>query len=402
MLTRFLPASLSVCLALLCLDAITLAPLEAQPHVDSSENPLVVAQAGRDGSQAVEVVPLVGGLQHPWGMAWLPNEDLLITERPGRLRIVRDGELDPTPIAGIPELFVAGQGGLMDVSLHPRFTETRWIYLTYAYGDVRGNHTRVARARLDGMALQDIEVIFDVSQSKSGTQHFGSRMAWLPDETLLVSIGDGGNPPLTLEGGLIRQQAQALDSHLGKVIRLEDDGSIPPNNPFSTDPAAQPEIWSYGHRNIQGLTWDAESRRVWATEHGARGGDELNLLQLGDNFGWPVVTHSREYFGPRISAEESRPGMVDPRVVWTPSIAPSGLELYRGNQFPEWQGDLFAGGLVSRDIRHLELDDDGNVIQQRSIRIDQRVRDVREGPDGFLYVLTDHPEGQLLRLEPRT
>ncbi len=375
----------------------------AAPAVRSQGKAMdLIAQAVPETDVDVEVVTLVEGLEHPWGMAWLPDGSMLITERPGRLRIVREGVLDPTPIAGIPDLFVAGQGGLLDVSLHPRFAENGWVYLTYAFGSVQSNHTRVARGRLQGSALQDLQVIFDVSQDKSGTQHFGSRLAWLPDETLLVSIGDGGNPPLRLEGDLIRQQAQNLDSHLGKILRLQADGSVPSDNPFLDTSNAQPAIWSYGHRNIQGLTWDAETGRVWATEHGARGGDELNWVQAGENYGWPVVTFSREYFGPQISDETSRTGLVDPRVVWTPSIAPSGLTLYRGERFPQWQGDLFAGGLVSQDIRHLQLNEAGEVIQQRSIPIGQRVRDVREGPDGYLYVLTDHPLGELLRLQPGT
>jgi glucose/arabinose dehydrogenase len=210
-------------------------------------------------------------LEHPWGLAWLPEGDLLITERSGRLRIVRDGVLDSTPIPGVPDIFAQGQGGLLDVAVHPRFAENRLVYFTYSQGNTSANRTQIARATFDGNALSDWQVIFEVSQTKARGQHFGARLAWLPDGTLLASIGDGGNPPVSLEGEFIRQQAQNLGSHLGKVIRINDDGSIPPDNPFANDAEAAPEVWSYGHRNIQGLAVDTATGQVWATEHGARG-----------------------------------------------------------------------------------------------------------------------------------
>ncbi|MDT9341520.1 PQQ-dependent sugar dehydrogenase [Trichodesmium erythraeum 21-75] len=345
-------------------------------------------------------ITLVKNLEHPWSIAWLPDGKILITERPGRLRIFRDGILEPTPISGVPQVFAFGQGGLLDVSAHPRFAENRFIYLTYSHGDRSNNRTRIARARLENNTLGDLKVIFEVSQTKPGAQHFGSRIIWLPDGTLVASIGDGGNPPIEFNGEFIRQQAQNRNSHFGKVIRLNDDGSIPSNNPFATSTDAKPALWSYGHRNIQGITLDPTKNRVWATEHGSRGGDELNLIQRGENYGWPVVTHSREYSGGLISPETSRPGLVDPKVIWTPSIAPSGLAFYNGDRFPQWRGNLFAGGLVSQDLRRIQLDPGGNVIAQNSIPIGQRVRDVRQGPDGLLYVLTDDRNGQLIRLEP--
>jgi glucose/arabinose dehydrogenase len=343
---------------------------------------------------------LVRGLEHPWSLAWLPDGDLLITERPGRLRIVRDGVLDPTPIAGVPEVLAAGQGGLLDVSVHPRFAENRLVYLTYAAGTPEANHTRLARARFDGRALTGLEVIYAVPQRKSGTQHFGSRLVWLPDGTLLLAIGDGGNPPEQLDGALIRAQAQNRGSALGKILRLNADGSPAAGNPFQSDPSALPELWSLGHRNIQGLAYDPAARRVWASEHGARGGDELNLVNPGDNHGWPRVTHSREYFGPEITSRRAAAGMVDARRVWTPAIAPSGLAVASG-RVPQWRGELFAGGLVSGDVRRLRLDPQGRVVAEERITIGQRVRDIREGPDGFLYVLTDSGgDGELIRLEP--
>ncbi len=378
------------------LESPTVAQTQSKTTVNSSVSNAENIAATSD----YQKITVVENLEHPWGIAWLPDGAMLITERPGRLRIVRDGILDQTPIAGVPQVFAVSQGGLLDVSVHPRFAENRWIYLTYSHGDRSANRTRIARARLENNTLRDLKVIFEVSQTKPGAQHFGSRLVWLPDGTLVASIGDGGNPPIEYNGEFIRQQAQNRNSHLGKAIRLNDDGSIPSNNPFATSTDAKPAVWSYGHRNIQGITLDPTKNRIWATEHGSRGGDELNLIEEGENYGWPVVTHSREYSGGLISPEKSRPGLIDPKVIWTPSIAPSGLAFYNGDRFPQWRGNLFAGGLVSQDIRRIELDEAGNVIGQHSIPIGQRVRDVRQGPDGLLYILTDRPNGQLIRLEP--
>ncbi|MEM7554562.1 MAG: PQQ-dependent sugar dehydrogenase [Cyanobacteria bacterium P01_A01_bin.84] len=340
------------------------------------------------------------GLERPWGMTWLPDGAMLITERPGRVRIVRNGTLDPNPIEGVPEVFAVNQGGLMDVSVHPNFQKNPLVYFTYSHGTGEANRTRVARATLDGSTLKDWKVIFQVSQTKSGGQHFGSRILWLPDNTMLLTIGDGGNPPTQLNGDLIRKQAQNLNSHLGKVIRLNDDGSIPKDNPFTDSENANSAVWSYGHRNIQGITFDPVNNKLWSTEHGSRGGDELNLVEAGKNYGWPLVTYSKEYTGGEISSKRSQSGMVDPKVVWTPAIAPSGLAFYSGNRFKAWEGDLFAGGLVSRDVRRIDLDANNNVIKEESIPIGSRVRDVRQSPDGRLYVLTDEQNGQLISIEP--
>ncbi|MFM7548537.1 MAG: PQQ-dependent sugar dehydrogenase [Cyanobacteriota bacterium] len=344
---------------------------------------------------------VVRGLEHPWGMAWLPDGSLLISDRPGRLRIVRNGVLDPTPIPGVSQVLAAGQGGLLDVSVHPRFRENGFVYLTNAAGTPESNHTRLARARFDGRSLGPLEVLFAVPQRKSGTQHFGSRMLWLPDGTLLLAIGDGGNPPVELDGKLIRLQAQKRGSALGKILRLNDDGTPAAGNPFPSAPGMSASLWSLGHRNIQGLARDPFSGQVWASEHGARGGDELNLIRPGLNYGWPLVTHSREYCGPAISDRHAAPGLEDPRRVWTPAIAPSGLAVASGRRVPAWRGQLFAGGLVSGDVRRLRLDARGRVLAEEAIAIGARVRDVREGPDGLLYVLTDEaPDGRLICLEP--
>jgi len=346
-------------------------------------------------------VTLLDGLEHPWAMTWLPNGDLLITERPGRLRLVSAGRLQAAPVAGVPEVFAIGQGGLLDILLSPNFADNRRVFFTYAHGSDDANRTRVARATFTGKALSDWQDIFEVATVKSGGQHFGSRLAWLPDGTLLVSIGDGGNPPVRLDGDWIRKQAQNKASHLGKIVRIDADGAIPADNPFAGDPPADPAVWSYGHRNIQGLVFDPLRNTVWASEHGARGGDELNRLTAGGNFGWPAATYSREYLGGlRISEHTSIPGMVDPLVVWMKAIAPSGLAVYTGERFPRWRGDLFVGGLQSEDVRRIDLDADGRVLGQTSLPIGQRVRDVRQGPDGLLYVLTDETDGRLIRLEP--
>jgi glucose/arabinose dehydrogenase len=370
-----------------------------QPNSSAEASPAQVSSAS-ETVQGVRKTTVIDGLERPWSVAWLPDGSMLITEKAGRLRSVRKGVLDPTPISGVPEVLTVGQAGLLDVSIHPKFANNRLVYLTYSHGTSEANRTRVARATFDGKALRDLRVIFEVAQTKSDGQHFGSRILWLPDGTMLVAIGDGGNPPVQLNGDLIRKQAQNLRSHLGKIVRLNDDGSAPRDNPLATKASADPVIWSYGHRNIQGLAFDPGKQRVWATEHGSRGGDELNLAEVGKNYGWPIVTHSKEYTGGEISQERSRSGMVDPKVVWTPAIAPSGLAFYSSDRVPAWKGDLFAGGLVSQDVRRIDLDEAGNVRGQQNIPIGQRVRDVRQGPDGLLYVLTDDSNGQLIRLEP--
>jgi glucose/arabinose dehydrogenase len=343
---------------------------------------------------------VVDGLEHPWSIAWLPDGSALITERPGRLRLLRNGGLVSEPIAGLPPILSHGQGGLLDVVLHPDFERNRLVYLTFATGTPDANRTALARGRLDGDRLRDVEVIFENADAKSGGQHFGSRLVWLPDTSLLMSIGDGGNPPTSFEGGNIRDQAQRLETHFGKILRLTEDGRPHPDNPFVDRKGARPEIYSYGHRNIQGLARDPASGRVWANEHGSRGGDELNLIEPGQNYGWPEVTYSMEYRGPRVSDETSRPGVVDPLINWTPSKAPSGLAFYTGDRYPGWQGNLFSGSLVFGQIRRIVLDG-AKVVDEEKLTIGNRVRDVRQGPDGYLYVLIDSGEGSLLRIEPR-
>lgn len=351
-------------------------------------------------AQGWKLTFVIDDLEHPWGMVFLPSGDMLITERPGRLRLVRDGKLVETPVAGLPQVLAHGQGGLLDIALHPQFPQNQWVYLTYAAGTPQQNRTTLARARFDGQRLHDLQVLFAASPEKGGGAHFGSRLLFLPDGTLLMSVGDGGHSTARAQD-LARHPAQRLDSHLGKVIRLNDDGSVPKDNPFVGRTEARPEIYSYGHRNIQGLALDPRTQQVWATEHGPRGGDELNLIRPGANYGWPIATFGRDYrTNQPVSPHTSLPDMIDPRLVWIPSIATSGLTFYAGQRFPHWNGHLLAGGLIAQEIRLVEPRDQA-IVSERSLPIRQRVRDIVLGPDELVYVLTDEPNGQLLRIEPQ-
>ena len=351
-----------------------------------------------------KAVTITGGLMHPWSAAWLPDgRSLLVTEREGRLRVLRDGTLRMEEVKGIPDVLPLGQGGLLDIALHPDFTKNRLVYMTCSAGRRLANRTMLARGRIneDLTELTEVRTLFQVAQSKPGGQHFGSRLLWLDDGTLLMSIGDGGNPPLLLGGRLIRENAQDLSSHLGKTLRMDADGKPLSDNPFfdNGDPGTDPYIWTYGHRNIQGMAIHPGSRTVWATEHGARGGDELNLLRKGQNYGWPKATYSVEYFGPRISKATTLKDAIDPEVVWTPCIAPSGLVFYTGSEFPDWQGDLLAGGLVLRQIRRLDFEK-GKIVGQTTLQFENRIRWIGQGPDGGIYVLTDEIDGKLMRIVP--
>lgn len=364
----------------------------------------VLSEAPPPEVAGVRLATVAEGLERPWGMAFLPDGAILVTERPGRLRLVRDGVLDPRPVAGVPAVHAMGQGGLLDVALHPDFATNRTVYLSYAHGTAEANRTRLARAVLDtgGHALRDLRVIFEVARDKPANAHFGSRILFLPDGTLLLSIGDGGNPPNALDGRFIRENAQDRASHLGKILRLNADGSVPADNPFVGQAGMRPEIWSWGNRNNQGLAWDPVRGGVWANEHGSQGGDELNRIEAGRNYGWPVASHSVEYrLGTQIGVGRSAPGMTDPALVWMTTVAPSGLVVYAGDRMPGWRGDLFSGGLRSQDVRRIRLDAAGRVAGEEAIKVGRRVRDVRQGPDGLLYLLTDDTTGaRILRVEP--
>jgi glucose/arabinose dehydrogenase len=382
-------------MALLCaLPWVPLAGLvSAQPVISEAPPPEVAG---------VRLTTVAEGFERPWGMAFLPDGSLLVTERPGRLRLVRDGAIDPRPIAGVPPVHAMGQGGLLDVALHPDFARNRTVFLSYAHGTAEANRTRLARAVLDGHALRDLRVIFEVDREKPANAHFGSRILFLPDGTLLLTIGDGGNPPVSLDGRFIRENAQDRANHLGKILRLTEEGAVPADNPFVGQPGVRPEIFTWGNRNSQGIAWDPIRNAVWANEHGSQAGDELNRIERGRNYGWPAVTHSVEYrSGNAIAPARSAPGIVDPVLVWMTTTAPSGLAVYTGDRLPGWRGDLVSGSLRSQDVRRIRLDAAGRVTGEEVIRVGRRVRDVRQGPDGFLYLLTDDPQGaRLIRIEP--
>lgn len=346
---------------------------------------------GAQSAPAYRIETVAAGLDHPWSIAFLPDGRMLVTERAGRLRIIQDGRLLEEPVRGVPEAYVSGQAGLFEVMPDPGFEDNGLVYLSLAHGTGGANSTRVVRGRLEGGELQDLEVLFTAEPRRNTSVHYGGRMALLADGTLVIGLGDGFN---------FREDAQRLDSHTGAIVRINRDGSVPDDNPFAGRDDARAEIYSYGHRNVQGLAFDDTHGILWAHEHGPRGGDELNLVLPGRNYGWPVATFGVAYTGARVTPYTSRPGMEDPRVDWTPSIAPSGMTLYRGGQFPEWDGDLLVTALVAREVRRVILDGD-RVVGQESLfgEIGERLRDIRTGPDGALYVLTDKPSGSVLRIE---
>jgi glucose/arabinose dehydrogenase len=380
-------------LAILLASAAPATAAQPETHISARNAP---AEAGARRETLVE------GLEHPWAMAWLPDGTTLVTERPGRLRVVQSGKLRAEPVAGLPPILVQGQAGLLDLAVHPRFAANRLVYMTLAQGTAEANSTVVARGRLseDLTTLTDVQQIYAVPRAKAGTQHFGSRLLFLPDGSLLVSIGDGGNPPAALDGAPIRVQAQNTGAAFGKVLRLTDEGKPARGNPLAGRSGALPEIYSLGHRNVQGLAYDRTRNAVWANEHGALGGDELNRLSPGANFGWPLVSRTREYASGVDVGAPSGKGMTDPVLMWEVSTAPSGIAVYDGTAFPQWRGDIFSGGLASNDIRRVDLDEQGRVIGETALRMGARVRDVRVGPDGFLYALTDERNGRLLRFVP--
>lgn len=350
--------------------------------------PLLLAAA-----PAHRIATVASGLDHPWSVAFLPDGRVLVTERAGRLRVIANGKLQPKPVAGVPAVYAHSQGGLFDVLPHPRFASNRLIYLSYAAGTPEANATRIARARLDGDRLADLKVIFETAPAKDTPVHYGGRMAWLADGTLAMTTGDGFD---------YREDAQRPGKLFGKIVRLRDDGSVPPDNPFAGRPGARGEIWSLGHRNPQGLAVDAATGTLYAHEHGPAGGDEVNVIRRGANYGWPVATFGRDYSGAAVSPYKRYKGMVDGLVVWTPSIAPSGLAVYRGAMFPEWQGDLILGALAHRHVRRVDLDGGKVAGQQRLFpELSARIRDVRVAPDGALWLTVDEANGRVLRVTRR-
>lgn len=340
-----------------------------------------------------KLTEMAAGLEHPWGLAFLPSGDLLVTERAGRLRMVRSGKLDPEPVSGLPENILSfGQGGLLDVALHPRYAENQLVYFSYSgKGSGRKSGTEVARGRFTGSSLENVEVIFKAVPKIESSYHYGSRLGFAADGTLFISLGDRGD----------MQAAQDPTNHKGAAIRVHDDGSVPKDNPYTKDANENKrKVFSYGHRNIQGLTVRPRDQSIWTHEHGPRGGDEVNKLAPGMNYGWPAITYGINYNGEIISDQTHAEGMQQPVLYWDPSIAPSGMAFYDGDKFPQWQGDLFVGALVKQHLRRLEMKGDEVVGQEMLLKGFARIRDVRSGPDGFLYILTDDRNGKVLRLEP--
>lgn len=346
------------------------------------------------------VVTVADGLIRPWSMAFLPDGELLVTEQPGRLRVVRDGELLPESVTGVPEVFYQGQGGLLDVVPHPDFASNRLLYLSYSK-PLPGEEstTAVVRGRYRDGALEDVEEIFEARSRGRG--HYGSRIVFDGKGHIFVTIGDRQASP---SGELEEHPAQLLSNHHGVVVRLMEDGSIPAGNPFVDKDKALDEIWSYGHRNAQGMTMNHATGDLWLTEHGPQGGDELNLVEAGANYGWPVVGYGVNYgSGSAIHAGTHAEGMTQPRKVWVPSIATSGLALYTGDAFPHWRGHLLAGGLAGQEVTLLELDGQRVVREESLVKGLGRVRDVRQGPDGFVYLAIDDRGAKpsaIVRLEP--
>ena len=349
----------------------------------------------------LRAVSLVKGLYHPWSIAFLPDGRMIVTERRGTMRIVEGGKLIDKPIEGLPLVAEHGQGGLMDVALHPKYAENGWIYWTYNAGMPGEYGTELARGKLGGTRespmMTNVEVLFKMQPKSAAGLHFGSRIVFDRQGYLFITLGDRGDSPA--KGAA--QRAQQLDDHAGKSIRLHDDGRVPADNPFVKTPGARPEIFTFGNRNMQGATLHPETGRLWAHEHGPQGGDEINILVAGSNYGWPVITYGANYgSGTKIGEGTSKEGMVSPLYYWVPSIAPSGMVFYTGNNFPKWKGNLFVGALAKTALVRLTLNGDKVVSEERIFDGKLgRIRDVRQGPDGNLYLLTDAVEGELIRIE---
>ena len=340
----------------------------------------------------LRIVKIVSGLEHPWGLAFLPDGRIIVTERPGRLRIIRGDRLEKEPVSGLPAITARGQGGLLDVALHPDFIENGLIYFSYSGSGRGGIGTEVARGKLSGNHLENVEVIFRMAPKSKTSRHFGSRLIFDWEGYLYITLGDRGE----------KSRAQRPGDHAGSVIRLHDDGRVPADNPFVGQKEWQPEKYTSGHRNMQGATIHPETGSVWTHEHGPQGGDEINVIRPGVNYGWPVITYGVNYVtSTKIGEGTHKPGMAQPLYYWVPSIAPSGMTFYTGDKFVRWRGNLFVGALKDQMLVRLSLDDERVVSEERLLKNKLgRIRDVSQGPDGFLYILTDEKDGMLVRLEP--
>jgi glucose/arabinose dehydrogenase len=343
----------------------------------------------------LQVETIAGGLVNPWALAFLPDGRMLVTERPGRMRLVtRDGKMSP-PLAGVPKVFASSQGGLLDVVTDRNFAQNRTIYFCYADPVSGGAQTSLARAVLDTgetPKLDNVQRIFRQEGPPSSGNHFGCRIVQMPDGNLFLTMGDHYSA---------RNDAQNLGNHIGKIVRVAPDGSVPKDNPFIGKQGAKPEIWSYGHRNSQGAAINPASGKLWMHEHGPRGGDEINIPDAGKNYGWPVIGYGIDYSGAKIHQGTHKPGMEQPIIQWTPVIAPSGMAFYQGDLFPKWKSNVFIGGLATRILVRLELNGEKVVREERLLRdLNERIRDVRAGPDGALWLLTDNSAGRILRVSP--
>jgi glucose/arabinose dehydrogenase len=363
------------------------------PALAKSMTPSVATEDYR-----VRLVTVTDGLDRPWSVAFLPDGRMLVTERAGRLRVVgKDGRLDPAPVAGLPRVDAQGQGGLMDVVLHPGYASNGWIYWTYAQKDAEGrNGTEVARGKLAGAPgawrMENVEVIFRMAPKSGSGQHFGSRLVFDRAGLLYVTLGDRGD----------KDRAQKLDDHAGKILRLTDDGKPAPGNPFAGQVGARPEIYSLGNRNVQGAALHPKTGVLWATEHGPQGGDELNVIKAGTNYGWPVITYGTNYVtGTKVGEGTAKAGMAQPVKHWSPSPALAGMTFYEGDRFPQWRGDALLATMRAGTLLRVKLDGERVVEEEALLKGElPRVRDVRIGPDGLVYLLTDLPNGALLRIEP--
>jgi len=368
----------------------------AQPDGSTArERAVAIDKVAIVPDESADLERLAAGLRRPWCIAFAPGGDLLITEKYAGVRVMRKGVLDPDVLpGGPPNVLAKVDSGLLDVALDPDFARNRRVYIAFAEGTMEANRTAVWKARYDGKRLTGGQVIFRAKPDKAGAGHPGGRILFLPDKTFLLTVGDGYD---------YKQAAQDLGSHLGKTVRLTREGKAPADNPFVGRAGALPEIWTYGHRNAQGLSRDPETGEIWQVEHGPRGGDEIDLLRAGANYGWPLVTHGIDYDGRIISERTSAPGIERAAFFWAPSIAPSGLTVYRGEAFPDWRGMLFVGGLASKSISRLRRGKEtGLLVEEERMfaPLKKRIRDIREGPDGLLYVLTDEEEGELFRIRP--
>jgi aldose sugar dehydrogenase len=376
-------------------------PLETRAPNAPDQQPSFAGQTRAcaiTSSAAFDVTVLASGLVHPWSVEPLPDGNLLVTERPGRLRIVSATGVVGDPITGLPAVAASGQGGLLDVALSPRFASDHTIFWSFSEPRADGNGTSVARGVLsaDGRSLSDVRVIFRALPSYGNNMHYGSRLAFDDDGKLYVTTGERSDQQT-------RPYAQRMDSHLGKVMRINPDGTVPGDNPFVGQSGAQPEIWSVGHRNVQAAAFDADGD-LWIIEHGTNGGDELNRIERGENYGWPIHAYGEEYSGsPIAGATTAPPNMEQPRYYWDPVIAPSGAQFYSGNAFPAWRGSLFVGGMKDKKLVRLTIANDKVTGEEHLLtERNQRVRDVRQGPDGALYIVTDEDNGQLWRISPRS